>query len=66
MDIHETIEKIARIILRRVESIETKLTRLENQMSPPTSLLGCNCSGQKVGESTGGWWCPRHGQQGIL
>ena len=25
----------------------------------------CNCDSHKTGESTGGWFCPVHGQHGI-
>lgn len=30
---------------------------------PTTSVSVCNCDHHRRGESSGGWYCPAHGQQ---
>ena len=54
------VERI-RVLERQVAELQARVARIERGTHIHASV--CVCAGHKHGETTGGWYCPTHGQQ---
>ena len=57
------VRRIVREELARTGIPGMALARAELERGAPWPPLECNCHQHRIGESSGGWYCPAHGQQ---